>query len=267
MRYNPGKLFRSTAPYYARYRSGYPPEFFDHLVTRFSLDGTQQVLDLGCGTGQIALPLATHVRHVLAVDPEPSMLAEGQRLARDSDIDDVDWIVGDSYRLSELDLPDLTLVTMGAAFHWMDRSAILRDLDRRVLPTGAVVVVSGGIPETLTPPPWIDTITAIRTKYLGPQRRAGSSTYSHPDEGHVDVLRRSPFSHVETVEWTWTLERDLDSLIGLQFSYSFSAPAQFDNEEQRAAFERDLRDALTEQFPSGTFPESIRTEALIATRP
>ncbi|WP_024800554.1 class I SAM-dependent methyltransferase [Nocardia sp. BMG51109] len=266
MRYNPDELFRSTAPYYARYRSGYPPEFFDRLVARFALDGTQQILDLGCGTGQIALPLAPHVGRVLAIDPEPSMLTEGGRLAEEREIDNIEWLVGDSYRLSELDLPDLTLATMGAAFHWMDRDAVLRVLDRLILPAGAVVIASGGKPETQTPPSWNDTITAIRTKYLGPDRRAGSSTYSHPEEGHADVLHRSPFSNVETVGWTWKLERDLDSLVGLQFSYSFSAPAQFDSEEQRAAFERELRDALTEQFPSGVFPGNIRTEALIATR-
>lgn len=45
MRYNPEELFRSTAPYYARYRSGYPREFIDHLVTRLALDGTQQVFE------------------------------------------------------------------------------------------------------------------------------------------------------------------------------------------------------------------------------
>jgi hypothetical protein len=41
---------------------------------------------------------------------------------------------------------------------------------------------------------------------------------------------------VETREWDWTLDRDLDSLVGQQFSYSFSAPAQFENEKQRARF-------------------------------
>ncbi|MDA8369068.1 MAG: class I SAM-dependent methyltransferase [Nocardiopsaceae bacterium] len=267
MRYNPDELFRSTAPYYARYRPGYPQEFFEHLVARFALNGTQQILDLGCGTGQIALPLAPHVARILAVDPEPSMLTEGQHLATERGIHNIDWLAGDSYRLPELALPELTLVTMGAAFHWMDRDGVLQDLDQLVLPGGAVVIASGGAPETQTPPPWNDTITAVRTKYLGPARRAGSGTYSHPEERHTDVLRRSPFSNVEVAEWNWTLERDLDSLVGLQFSFSFSAPVQFGSEEQRAAFECDLRNALTREFPSGAFREHIRTEALIATRP
>lgn len=173
MRYNPDELFRSTAPYYARYRPGYPREFFDYLVERFALDGTQQVLDLGCGTGQIALPLAAHVARVYAVDPEPSMLTEGRQLAEERGIGNIDWIVGHSYKLTELDLPVLNLVTMGAAFHWMDRDTVLSELDRRTAPDGGVVVVSGGAPASQEPPPWVDTITKVRTRYLGAARRAG----------------------------------------------------------------------------------------------
>jgi ubiquinone/menaquinone biosynthesis C-methylase UbiE len=267
VRYCPDELFRSTAPCYARYRPGYPREFFDHLVERFALNGTQQVLDLGCGTGQIALPLAVHVARVYAVDPEPSMLTEGQRLAEERGIGNIDWIVGHSYKLTELGLPALHLVTMGAAFHWMDRDTVLGELDRHITPSGGVVMVSGGAPASQEPPPWVDTITKVRTRYLGAARRAGSGTYTHPEEDHADVLRRSAFSQVETLEWDWMLDRDLDSLVGLQFSYSFSAPAQFQDERQRADFERDLRVALAEQVPSGVFREQIRTQALTATRP
>jgi ubiquinone/menaquinone biosynthesis C-methylase UbiE len=267
VRYVPEELFRSTAPYYARYRPGYKPELIEHLVRRFQLDGTQQVLDLGCGTGQIALPLAPHVRRVVAVDPERGMLAEGRRLAEDQQIFNIDWVIGDSFALSQLELPEFTLVTIGAAFHWMDRDAVLRDLDRLVRADGAVVVARSGPPLDGEVPPWEDTITAVRTRYLGGARRAGSGIYSHPEEGHADVLRRSAFSRIHTVAWTWTLERDLDSIVGLQFSFSYSAPALFDDEEQMAAFECELREALAGQFPSGAFREHVRTEALIATRP
>lgn len=267
MPYQPDELFRSTATYYARYRPGYPPQLFDHLAERFHLDRTQTVLDLGCGTGQLAIPLATHVARVIAVDPEPAMLDEGARLVAERGAGNIEWRRGDSFHLDQLDLPALDLITMGATFHWMDRDTTLADLDKLVVPGGAVVIASGGAPGTKTPPPWDNTVTAVRAKYLGEARRAGSGTYTHPAEGHAQILRRSPFSHVDTREWSWTLERDLDSVIGLQFSYSFSAPAQFVDDAQCRAFEDELRESLTEQFRDGIFREDIRTEALIATRP
>lgn len=266
-RYDPAELFASTAPYYARYRSGYPPELVTELVDRFGLDSSQTVLDLGCGTGQLALPLAPHVARVIAVDPEPTMLDEGRHLAAEHGVDNIDWRHGDAHHLAELDLPPLDLVTMGASFHWTDRDAVVRDLDTLIAAHGAVVVASGGAPREDIPPPWIETITDIRTRYLGPARRAGTSTYTHPDDGHADVLRRSPFSHVDTLDWTWQLPRDLDSVVGLQFSFSYCAPAQFGDEDTRDWFEHELRQALAAQFPDGDFTETIRTETLIAIRP
>jgi len=260
--YDPTELFASTAPYYARYRAGYPPEFFAYLIDRLALDGTQTVLDLGCGTGQIAIPLAPHVARVIAVDPAPSMLAEGRRAAADRSVGNIYWHQGDARHLDALDLPTLDLVTMGASFHWTDRAALLTELDKLVAPDGAVVVASRGALGKSTPAPWAETVTEIRTRYLGPVRRAGTGNDTHPN-----VLRHSSFGHVDTVDWTWRLRRDLDSVVGLQFSFSYSAPAQFSDEYTRARFEQDLRDELAARFPDGDFTETIRTQALIATRP
>jgi hypothetical protein len=100
---------------------------------------------------------------------------------------------------------------------------------------------------------------------LGPERRAGSGTYTHPKQRHEEVLQESPFGQVEIVSWTWELERDLDAIVGLQFSYSYSAPALLGDHQD--AFEADLRQALRAANPSGRFTQVIRTEAIIGTRP
>lgn len=42
-------------PYYAAYRFGYPAGAIDDLAVHLGLDGTQKALDIGCGTGQLAL--------------------------------------------------------------------------------------------------------------------------------------------------------------------------------------------------------------------
>ena len=64
-----------VAEYYARFRRGYPPEVVDALVDAFSLDHTDVAIDLGCGTGQLTLPLAQRVGAVVGSTPSPTCCA------------------------------------------------------------------------------------------------------------------------------------------------------------------------------------------------
>jgi ubiquinone/menaquinone biosynthesis C-methylase UbiE len=89
-------LFEGTAWHYARYRPGYPQPFFDDLVERFGLDGTGRLLDLGCGTGQLAIPLAAHVAEAVGMDPEPEMLVEAARCAQAAGVTNATWAQGGS---------------------------------------------------------------------------------------------------------------------------------------------------------------------------
>ncbi|MFI6173883.1 methyltransferase domain-containing protein [Nocardia sp. NPDC051052] len=112
-------LFTGTAWHYARYRPGYPRMFFDDLVQRFHLDGTGRLLDLGCGTGQLTLPLAEHVVEAVGMDPEPEMVVEAARQAQAAQITNATWVHGNSAGLPG-ELGRFRLVTMGRSFHWMD---------------------------------------------------------------------------------------------------------------------------------------------------
>lgn len=49
---------------------------------------------LGCGTGQLTVPLARHVTEALGVDPEPEMLGEAANRARESNVTNVAWGTG-----------------------------------------------------------------------------------------------------------------------------------------------------------------------------
>jgi trans-aconitate methyltransferase len=51
-------LYRGTAAFYARFRPPYPASLLEDLAARLPVSGRGRLLDLACGTGQAALPLA-----------------------------------------------------------------------------------------------------------------------------------------------------------------------------------------------------------------
>ncbi|MGW6880215.1 class I SAM-dependent methyltransferase [Streptomyces goshikiensis] len=262
---DPPALFASAAEHYVRFRPWYPEELFALLAERFVLDGTQTAMDLGCGPGMSALPLAPRVVRLYAIDPEPGMLAAGARLAAERNVTNIEWINSDSTQITALGLPPIDLCVMAKSFHWFDRPRVLADLDHLITPGGGIAIASAGPPGTTPLPAWAPVIAQVRTAYLGPLRRAGTGTYPEPADRFTDTLRRSPFSRVELTCLEQQVTRDLDQLVGLQLSNSYSTPAQLgDNLD---AFARDLRRALLGHDPSGLFHEVIRTEVLIATRP
>jgi len=70
------------ADLYHRYRHGYPASAIAAIARIFGLSDGDVTVDLGCGTGQLTLPMAARVRAVLGVDPEPDMLMRAARLCR-----------------------------------------------------------------------------------------------------------------------------------------------------------------------------------------
>lgn len=50
-------LYRGTAGHYDRYRLPYPRALLDDLLYRAAVTGRGRLLDLACGTGQLAFPL------------------------------------------------------------------------------------------------------------------------------------------------------------------------------------------------------------------
>jgi ubiquinone/menaquinone biosynthesis C-methylase UbiE len=94
--------------------------------------------------GRVALQLAQRGLPVLAVDPSTEMLQAGRSLGIERGIDGIRWQVGDSTTLASL--PATRRVTIGDAFHYMDRDHVLADIDQIVLPGGFVAVLVSRAP-------------------------------------------------------------------------------------------------------------------------
>ena len=73
-----------------------PPraQLADTMARELSLDGTGQLLDVGCGPGVLELPLARLFDQATALDPEPGMLQAGQRRCQQAGVANVRWLQG-----------------------------------------------------------------------------------------------------------------------------------------------------------------------------
>jgi ubiquinone/menaquinone biosynthesis C-methylase UbiE len=112
-------LFDGTAEYYVPY----PREVFDWVVREHELDGRGRLLDGGCGTGQVALPMSSWFDEVVAIDPDPQMLEVAERSARKRAISNVRFL---NIRAEDLSrgLSPLRMATFGPSFHWTDRMLV-----------------------------------------------------------------------------------------------------------------------------------------------
>jgi len=262
-----GGLFAGTAWHYARYRPGYPQAFLDDLAQQFRLDGTGRLLDLGCGTGQLTLPLAQHVAEAVGMDPEPEMLAEAAGQAQAANVANVSWVQGSSTDLPG-DLGCFRLVTMGRSFHWMDRQQVLAVLDDMVDDDGGIVLANDSClvrPATA----WQQAIVEIQPQFMpadveltNPMQGPMHAADDH--QPHEAILARSPFRHVQRQSYESTRLWTVEQVIG--YLYSTSIPLRRILGDRRSAFEQAITDALLAIDPNGRFAEPVTLDVLTATK-
>ncbi|WP_440105828.1 class I SAM-dependent methyltransferase [Streptosporangium sp. H16] len=251
------ELFAGAATYYARYRHGYETEIIDYIADMLDLDDRVRVLDLGCGPGTLAIPLASRAGEILAVDPSEEMLAEGARWGTPG----IRWLRGDSSTLGELPLGPVDHVVMGRSFHWMERERVLRYFDG-LLPAHGAVVLAGPTTDPVEPP-WEPVVQAVRQTF-GLEWRANSEEYAQSGRHHQEVLRESVFHRLESRCFVRTVRQSVDEIVGLQLSFSYSSPARLG--ERLPAFTEAVREALAAVNPSGEWPEEVVTEIVVARR-
>ena len=256
-------LFRGTAWYYARYRLGYPGAFFEYVKDKFHLSKADRVLDLGCGTGQIAVQISHYVKEVVAVDPEPEMLAEGKKQAEKSKVANIVWIQGGAEDLPNMNesLGRFKLVAMGSSFHWMDREKTLKDLHGMVEHGGGIVIVDASSLWTKATE-WQEPAKKVIQKWLGEERRTVKGLYKEPERRHEEIVVQSEFHTMELWEHKYIVTTDLDGVVGNIYSTSFANPNLLGDKKE--SFEKDLRETLLRGNPSGQFSSKVELQAILA---
>jgi ubiquinone/menaquinone biosynthesis C-methylase UbiE len=125
-------LFDSVAPLYQASRLGYPGDIVEFAVATAEVGAGSEVLEVGCGTGQLTESLACYGFRLTAIDIGPSMVAAAQRRLDGAAL---------SFRVSSFEDfaagdASFDLIVSGNAFHWVDPGIRFRKPARLLRPGG-----------------------------------------------------------------------------------------------------------------------------------
>jgi ubiquinone/menaquinone biosynthesis C-methylase UbiE len=231
----------------------------DAVVTAAVLTPADWVLDLGCGTGQVAAVLAGRVGGVLAVDPEPDMLGGLRaRLAAGQVGNVVPVLASDASlpALAELAGPRFGAVTVANALHWMDTDRVFGQARRLLRPGGALVIISQGPPMWLADTDWARDLRRYLADWTGRPLTGTCDTGRDAAEQRRQRMRAHRFSNVQLIEHAYQNQIDLTYIAGHLYSATVAAG-------RRLEFQSGLQRVLREHLASGTVTERIDAIALI----
>jgi ubiquinone/menaquinone biosynthesis C-methylase UbiE len=266
--------FEGTAPYYTVGRPPYSEQLAKTLAEEAGLDGSGQLLDVGCGPGVLVLELSRLFASVVALDPEPGMLAEGKRRADLAALENIRWIEGMAEDIPTLGLGSCKLVSFGQSFHRVARHEVAEAVYDVLEPGGSIALVAHAVegrPEPMGPRyPRIPAaeVKELIIRFLGDDTRRYLSFWAQePIERFEETLANTRFEGSRTVfaPGRPDLVRDIDSVVAGFFSLSYAAPRHFGHE--RDHFESDLRKLLLRHSPEGLFWDwPGDTEIVLATK-
>ncbi|MFF4399713.1 class I SAM-dependent methyltransferase [Streptomyces sp. NPDC001480] len=266
MKFEPD-LYRGTAGHYDRFRPPYPEAMIADLVRRAAPSGHGRLLDLACGTGQLAFPLHGRFAEVRAVDAEPDMTEVVRAKAIAMGADHVRAVTARAEDLCA-EPESFELIVIGNAFHRLDRSLTARRAHTWLEPGGHLALCWSTSPWA-GPRDWqraLDGLLRAWQDALGVSGRVppgwAQARQRDPDR---DVLSRAGFEPVErhefSVEHHWTIRE----IAGHVRSTSFLPPPVLAG--RAAEFDAELTAELGRHTVDDRLTESVSVAYELARRP
>ena len=248
-------LFRGSAGYYDRYRLPYPDAMLSDLVRRAGVSGRGRLLDLACGTGQLAFPLRAWFSRVWAVDQEPDMVDMVRAKAATAGAVNVRPLVSGAETL-EAEPGYFELVVIGNAFHRLRRDLVARRVRGWLRPGGCVALCWSSGPSAGAEG-WQRALAATvdrwRAALCAQDRVPAGWDVARQRRPDSEVLADAGFEVAGRHEFTAGHRWSLPELAGYVRSTSV-LPALGD---QAAAFEADLAASLGPFGDEGSFTQTV----------
>ena len=257
--------FKGTYKYYVKYRPEVPKEVIQIIVDHFRLRITDRVLDIGCGTGQVARALEGKCREVMNVDIDPEMLRWAEKITRSCKTK-LTWLNCKAEDLMEFKkkLGIFKIATCSRAFHHMNQEKVLENLDKLIEKNGGVALFSDRALWN-GKRGWQKILKEIVEKYSNKIKSSSKERfYKTSNALWENVLRRSVFKKVKTYEISVVRKWDIQHIIGYLLSTSVCAPLLFGNKIDD--FKEDIRKTLFSLNPKGVFQEKAVWSVVLGAR-
>ena len=249
-----GSSFGTAAVAYAEHRPDYAP-----AAVRWALEpapGTR-VLDLGAGTGKLTANLVAQGASVVAVEPDPAMVAELRRV-----LPAVDAMLGTAEAIP-LPAASVDAVLAGNALHWFDMAVAEPEIARVLTPGGILAGLWNVLDDRVD---WVAGLEQVSgSAAIGPrdtlsQWRAATAQMHLPGAGMIPR-----FGTAEQAEFPHEQRRTVDSLVA---TLATRAGLLVMPEGQRAARLERIRTYLASQpeTRSGEFALPMLTGVLRVAR-
>jgi SAM-dependent methyltransferase len=259
-------LYRGTAEAYDLFRLSYPKVMLEDLLSRVGPSGRGRLLDLACGTGQLAFALGHAFAEVWAADQEPDMIrvVEAKATTGSSRIRPV-LSPGE-----DLGAPPgwFELITVGNAFHRLRRDLIARKAFEWLEPGGHVALCWSDSPWA-GQADWQQALSETLGRWRGrlgaDERIPQGWEVARQQRPDLEVMADAGFvmagRHAFVVEHRWSV----DELIGFVYSTSFLPVSVV--AEHAAAFESDLVARLSPYARDGMLTQAVSFAYELSRRP
>ncbi|HEY2550638.1 MAG TPA: class I SAM-dependent methyltransferase [Streptosporangiaceae bacterium] len=260
-------LYQGHAGFYDRYRLAYPEAMIRDLAERALASGSGRLLDLACGTGQLAFALRPWFSEVWAVDQEPDMVRVVRAKATAAGAAEVRAVVAGAENL-DAEPGHFDLVAIGNAFHRLNRDLVAA----RVfgwLEQGGYLALCWSDGPLEGEQRWQQALAAVVSSWkqkLGAADRVPAG-WNEPRRARPDgqVLGDAGFEMAGRREYAaehrWRLP-ELAGFIRATSVFPADIPASL-----AAAFEADLAASVGPLGRDGEFPQTVSFACELARRP